>query len=72
MNKPGTDTGDGNHNPFKGQHTERCPMPKSTKNFDSGCHQDCEASYKSCRDSGEHESVCRMKHAQCSCGCVLE
>lgn len=45
----------------------------STNNhiFDHQCYKDCEASYTQCMNSREHESVCNMKRAQCSCGCVL-
>jgi hypothetical protein len=47
-------------------------MSESSKSFDTSCHQDCESSYQSCLNSQEDESVCRMKHAQCSCSCVID
>jgi len=47
-------------------------MSDSSEKFDSSCYQDCESAYTECMRSNEHESVCKMKHAQCSCGCVLE
>ena len=50
----------------------RHTMSDSSKNFDQSCHQDCESAYQSCLRSKEHDSVCKMKHAQCACGCVIE
>lgn len=47
-------------------------MSQSIKNFDSNCHMECEKSYRDCMNSREDESVCKMKHAQCSCGCIME
>ena len=47
-------------------------MSVSSKKYDKSCHRDCESTYTQCRDSREHESVCNMKRAQCSCGCVLD
>lgn len=47
-------------------------MSDSSKNFDTSCHRDCESAYESCMQSKEDESVCKMKHAQCSCGCILK
>ncbi|MGD8368671.1 MAG: hypothetical protein PVG78_13615 [Desulfobacterales bacterium] len=47
-------------------------MSSSDKTFDSSCYEDCESMYKACMSSREHESVCKMKIAQCSCGCVIE
>ena len=47
-------------------------MSESAKNFDNNCYRDCESTYKSCMSRKEDESVCKMKHAQCSCGCVLD
>jgi hypothetical protein len=47
-------------------------MSESSKNLDTSCYQDCESAYRSCMQSKEDESVCKMKHAQCSCGCVIK
>ncbi len=47
-------------------------MSKSSSHFDANCHRDCESAYNACMSSKEHESVCKMKHAQCSCGCVID
>ncbi len=47
-------------------------MSQSSNKFDKSCYSDCESSYRDCMQSKEHESVCKMQHAQCSCGCVLE
>lgn len=46
-------------------------MSDSSQYFDSNCNQDCESEYSKCISSKEHESVCRMKRAQCSCKCVI-
>jgi hypothetical protein len=47
-------------------------MDESTSKFGKTCYHDCESSFRDCMKSKEHESVCKIKHAQCSCGCVLE
>ena len=47
-------------------------MSSSDRSFDSSCYEDCESAYSRCMSSREHESVCKMKMAQCSCGCVIE
>ena len=47
-------------------------MSDPAEKFDNNCYRDCESTYESCMNSKEDESVCRMKHAQCSCGCVLD
>jgi hypothetical protein len=47
-------------------------MDASEKTFDRSCYDDCESTYRQCMNSSEHESVCKMKMAQCSCGCIVE
>jgi hypothetical protein len=47
-------------------------MSSSNKSFDQSCYSDCESIYQQCMSSREHESVCKMKKVQCSCGCVIE
>jgi hypothetical protein len=50
----------------------RWKMNSSDKSFDGSCYSDCESMYEKCMSSREHESVCKMKMAQCSCGCIIE
>ena len=52
--------------------TWRYVMSDSDRSFDKSCYRDCESAYQSCMSSKEHESVCKMKHAQCSCGCIID
>jgi hypothetical protein len=47
-------------------------MSESSKNIDRSCYKNCESTYKACVKSKEHESVCKMKIAQCSCGCIID
>ena len=47
-------------------------MSDSDRSFDKSCYRDCESAYRSCMSSKEHESVCKMKHAQCSCSCIID
>lgn len=35
------------------------------------CSRECESAFRSCMSSKEHESVCKMKYAQCSCSCLI-
>jgi len=39
------------------------------KSSSNTCSLKCETSYNDCMRSREHESVCRLKFAQCHCGC---
>ena len=45
-------------------------MSASSQSNDSSCSSRCESDYRSCVAGKEHDSVCRMKRAQCSCGCT--
>lgn len=47
-------------------------MSDTSNIFDKNCYQDCESAYDRCMQSKEDPSVCKMKHAQCSCGCVIK
>jgi hypothetical protein len=47
-------------------------MDASEKTFDRSCYEDCESAYSRCTRSKDDESVCKMKMAQCSCGCILQ
>jgi hypothetical protein len=40
-----------------------------SKSSKSACSTECNTRYAACASSKEHESVCRMKRAQCHCGC---
>ena len=40
-----------------------------SKSRKSDCDRQCNATFLECMHSREHESVCRMKVAQCRCGC---
>jgi len=43
----------------------------SKKYIDKDCSKKCDQSFHKCMSSKEHESVCRMKRAQCDCGCAI-
>ena len=47
-------------------------MAKSTDKLNKSCYRGCESDYQDCMTSKEHESVCKMKHAQCSCSCIIK
>ena len=40
-----------------------------SKSRKSDCDRQCNANFLECIQRGEHESICRMKVAQCRCGC---
>ena len=33
------------------------------------CSQKCDSQFRDCLNSGEHESVCRMRRVPCDCSC---
>lgn len=40
-------------------------------NMKKKCEQSCDSAYQKCISSKEHESVCRMKRATCSCSYTI-
>ncbi len=36
------------------------------------CSLKCKSHYHDCMQSREHSSVCRLKFAQCNCGCSTD
>ena len=47
-------------------------MAEKERNDSRPCSLRCKSDYYDCMERREHESVCRMKLAQCNCGCVID
>ncbi|MEZ4524903.1 MAG: hypothetical protein R2941_03170 [Desulfobacterales bacterium] len=47
-------------------------MTHSSEKREKACIDNCSASYRKCIDSGEHESVCKMKRVPCLCKCSID
>ncbi len=47
-------------------------MPEISRQDGQTCSLKCKSQYHDCMQSREHESVCRMKFAQCNCGCSTD